>query len=103
MCAENRLAEINLSTLAVSAARASRQVEFPLEPGILVMVLEGRRIAPGASPGRKVRTPQGAMLRNPGSFGRDTRRRHVSRRVDGQCHRKQTAGRKSGDGEKVRP
>jgi len=26
--------------------------------------LEGRRIAPGASPGRKVRTPQGAMLRN---------------------------------------
>ena len=52
------------------------------------MVLAGRRIAPGASPGRKVRTPQGATLRNPGSFGWDTRRRKVERLFDGQCHRK---------------
>jgi hypothetical protein len=35
---------------------------------ILQMVLEGRRIAPGASRGRKVRTPQGAMLRNSSPF-----------------------------------
>ena len=32
-------------------------------------VLEGRRIASGASRGRKVRTPKGAMPRNPGPFG----------------------------------
>ena len=32
----------------------------------LDMVLEGRRIASGASRGRKVRTPEGAMPRNPG-------------------------------------
>src|SRR4029077_7741650 len=40
-----------------------------------LLILEGRRIAldpPG--PGRKVRTPQGAMPRNPGS-ARDTRGR----------------------------
>ena len=52
------------------------------------LVLEGRRIAPGASPGRKVRTPLGATLRNPGLFGWDTRRRKVERLFDGQCHRK---------------
>ena len=39
------------------------------------MVLEGRRIASGASRGRKVRTPKGAMPRNSGSFGWDTRGR----------------------------
>ncbi len=55
------------------------------------MVLEGRRIASGASRGRKVRTPKGAMPRNPGLFGRDTRGRKVERLSDGQCHRKQTA------------
>ena len=33
---------------------------------ILVLVLEGRRIASGASWKRKVRTPKGAMPRNPG-------------------------------------
>ena len=55
---------------------------------MLAAVLEGRRIAPGASPGRKVRTPQVAMLRNPGLFDRDTRRRSVGRRSDGKCHRK---------------
>jgi len=42
------------------------------------------------------------MLRNPGPFDRDTRRSGVSRRRDGKCHRKQTAWRKPGDGEKVR-
>src|ERR1041384_8380438 len=31
----------------------------------LPAILEGRRIAPGASRGRKVRTPKGAMPRNP--------------------------------------
>jgi len=30
---------------------------------IIRLVLEGRRIAPGASRGRKVRTPKGAMPR----------------------------------------
>ena len=54
---------------------------------MLAVVLAGRRIAPGASPGRKVRTPQGAMLRNSGLTG-DTRRRSVGRLADGQCHRK---------------
>ena len=52
------------------------------------MVLEGRRIAPGVSRGRKVRTPQGAMLRNPSPFDWDTRRRKVGRLFDGKCHRK---------------
>ena len=37
---------------------------FPAGPS-LSLISEGRRIAPGASPGRKVRTPQGAMPRNP--------------------------------------
>ena len=41
----------------------------------LDMVLEGRRTASGASRERKVRTPKGAMPRNPGLFGRDTRGR----------------------------
>ena len=35
---------------------------------ILSMVLEGRRIASGASRGRKVRTPQGVMPRNSSLF-----------------------------------
>ena len=52
------------------------------------MVLEGRRIASGASRERKVRTPKGAMPRNPGLCGRDTRGRKVKRPFDGQCHRK---------------
>ena len=52
------------------------------------MVLEGRRTASGASQKRKVRTPKGAMPRNPGSCGRDTRGRKVERPFDGQCHRK---------------
>ena len=54
---------------------------------ILKLVLEGRRIAPGASPGRKVRTPQGVMPRNSGLTG-DTRGRKVGRLSDGKCHRK---------------
>jgi hypothetical protein len=54
----------------------------------LPMVLEGRRIASGASRERKVRTPKGVMPRNPGSFGWDTRGRKVERLFDGQCHRK---------------
>jgi hypothetical protein len=40
---------------------------------ILIMVLEGRRIASGASRGRKVRTPQGVMPRNSGFNRRYTR------------------------------
>ena len=55
---------------------------------MLTVVLEGRRIAPGASRGRKVRTPSGAMLRNPSPFDWDTRRRQVGRPADGKCHRK---------------
>ncbi len=39
------------------------------------LILEGRRIASGASRGRKVRTPQGAMPRNPGLRAGDTRGR----------------------------
>ncbi len=35
------------------------------------MILEGWRIAPGASRGRKVRTPQGATPRNPGLRAED--------------------------------
>ncbi len=54
----------------------------------LGMVLEGRRTAFGASQKRKVRTPKGAMPRNPGLCGRDTRGRKVERPFDGQCHRK---------------
>ena len=54
----------------------------------LSLVLEGRRIASGASRERKVRTPKGAMPRNPGSSGWDTRGRKVKRPFDGQCHRK---------------
>ena len=42
----------------------------------------------GASQKRKVRTPKGAMPRNPGLCGRDTRGRKVERPFDGQCHRK---------------
>ncbi len=50
------------------------------EGSILPLVLEGRRIAPGASRGRKVRTPKGAMPRNLGAPSqeggpRDTRGR----------------------------
>ena len=52
------------------------------------MVLEGRRIAFGASRKRKVRTPKGAMPRNPSPFDWDTRGREVERLSDGQCHRK---------------
>ena len=46
--------------------------------GRLPMVLEGWRIASGASRGRKVRTPKGAMPRNSGSFGWDTRGRTLT-------------------------
>jgi hypothetical protein len=52
------------------------------------MVLEGRRIASGANRERKVRTPKGAMPRNPGLFGWDTRGRKVETPSDGKCHRK---------------
>ncbi len=51
------------------------------------MVLEGRRIAFGASRKRKVRTPQGVMPRNSGLAG-DIRGRKVGRLFDGKCHRK---------------
>ena len=40
-------------------------LDFCAFPAILPAILEGRRIAPGASRGRKVRTPKGAMPRNP--------------------------------------
>ena len=53
-----------------------------------MLVLEGRRIAFGASRKRKVRTPKGAMPRNPSPFDWDTRGREVERLSDGQCHRK---------------
>jgi len=39
-------------------------LSFDSEPGKFTAILEGRRIASGASSGRKVRTPQGAMPRN---------------------------------------
>jgi hypothetical protein len=55
---------------------------------IILLVLEGRRIAPGASRGRKVRTPQGVMPRNSSRFDWDTRGRKVGRLSDGKCHRK---------------
>ena len=54
---------------------------------ILKMVLEGRRIAFGASWKRKVRTPSGVMPRNSGLAG-DRRGRKVGRLFDGKCHRK---------------
>ena len=62
-------------------------------PSKVATILEGRRIASGASPGRKVRTPQGAMPRNfwpppQGGGPGDTRGRKVERLFDGQCHRK---------------
>ena len=55
---------------------------------------------------RKVRTPQGAMPRNPaGISGRDTRGQKVEMLSDGECHRKQTALERGnaprGKGEKV--
>ena len=53
----------------------------------LTSVLEGRRIAFGASRKRKVRTPQGVMPRNSGLAG-DRRGRKVGRLFDGKCHRK---------------
>ena len=65
-----------------------RRLRMSATSFILQLVLEGRGIAPGASRGRKVRTPQGAMLRNPGPFDWDTRRRKVGRLADGKCHRK---------------
>src|SRR5262245_10995973 len=52
------------------------------------LILEGRRTAPGASRGRKVRTPQGAMPRNPdpvgdirGRPGREACRRTVPQKL----------------------
>ena len=62
---------------------------------MLPVVLEGRRIAPGASRGRKVRTPLGAMPHNPSPYDWDTYGRFAVRRTDGKCHRKQTARRHS--------
>jgi hypothetical protein len=55
--------------------------EFPLlqilemlqQFGIIILVLEGRRIAFGASRKRKVRTPSGVMPRNSGFDRRYTR------------------------------
>jgi len=64
-----------------------RLVIFPVS-GMLALVLEGWRIAPGASRGRKVRTPLGAMPRNPSLFDWDTRGRSAVRLADGKCHRK---------------
>ena len=52
------------------------------------MVLEGRRIAVGASQLRKVRTPQGATPRNPSQFDWDILGRKAGRLFDGKCHRK---------------
>ncbi len=54
---------------------------------ILKLVLEGRRIAFGASRKRKVRTPQGMMPRNSGLAG-DILGRKAGRLFDGKCHRK---------------
>jgi len=59
----------------------------PVTPYLIVkVVLEGWRIAGGASCQRKVRTPKGAMPRNSSPFDRDTRGQDAS--PDGQCHRK---------------
>ena len=71
---------------------------------IVRLVLEGRRIASGASRGRKVRTPPGAMPRNSG-FAGDTRGGKVERLFNGKCHRKLNRprfARSAGKGEKVR-
>src|SRR5208282_6894576 len=54
-------------------------------------VLRSNTAAGGRSRKRKVRTPKGAMPRNPSLFDWDTRGRKVERVSDGQCHRKQTA------------
>ena len=70
----------------------------------LAAILEGRRIAPELNPGRKVRTPQGAMPRNLGLCEPGyTRARTLKGGRDGQCHRKQTASgfRAGGKGEKA--
>ena len=64
---------------------------------MLPLVLEGRRIAPGASRGRKVRTPLGAMPHNPSPYDWDTYGRFAVRWTDGKCHRKQTARRHSSE------
>jgi len=56
---------------------------------MVILVLEGRRIASGASRGRKVRTPKGAMPRNPESLrgytraeSREAFRRTVPQKTD---------------------
>ena len=63
---------------------------LPLHPAApyAFWIPEGRRVALGASRGRKVRTPQGATPRNPGSAGdtlgrldREVRRRTVPQRT----------------------
>ena len=62
---------------------AWRLVEPP--PGSVIgfsLAGAGWMVAPGFGPGRKVRTPQGSALGNA-----------QSRRREGKCHRKHTAGR----------
>ena len=69
----------------------------------LFVILEGRRTAPGASRGRKVRTPQGAMLGNPDWSGIHSGGQ-AARPADGQCHRnlnRLSFARNTGKGEKV--
>ncbi len=78
------------------------RVSMPFKPCLSVlrvaarlgMVLEGRRTASGASRTRKVRTPKGAMPRNPGPSGRDTRGRTpaVCRGSTDSATENQTAG-----------
>ena len=63
----------------MSLPKAISPVRLPASPAcrlscltegrMFALVLEGRRTASGASRGRKVRTPQGAMPRNPASNG----------------------------------
>ncbi|MDB6025707.1 MAG: hypothetical protein JWM68_1930, partial [Verrucomicrobiales bacterium] len=68
---------------------SSSSLVFPIGGCNLRLILERRRIAPGASWGRKVRTPQSTMPRN---FRKeDTRGRNVLKRFDGKCHREHTA------------
>src|ERR1035438_412002 len=82
------VAKEKLSFILLSDFSGISRLEYFLNSVSLTLVLEGRRIAFGASRKRKVRTPKGAMPRNPSPFDWDTRGREAERLFDGQCHRK---------------
>ena len=74
---------------------AIRRLRLVSAPGLVYIAVDfGRaedRFRPAtAERRRKVRTPPGAMPRNPDFVG-DTRGRNAERHFDGECHRKQTA------------